>query len=50
MVILEDGGEIDQEICLFDSVKGEICFMWFKEEVYDYCYFLDLDLLLLEFM
>ncbi|WP_068313862.1 Asp-tRNA(Asn)/Glu-tRNA(Gln) amidotransferase subunit GatB [Polycladidibacter hongkongensis] len=47
--ILEDGGEIDQETRLFDSVKGETRSMRSKEEAHDYRYFPDPDLLPLEF-
>lgn len=49
MAILEDGGEIDQETRLFDSVKGETRSMRSKEEAHDYRYFPDPDLLPLEF-
>ncbi len=47
--ILEDGGAIDQETRLFDSVKGETRSMRSKEEAHDYRYFPDPDLLPLEF-
>ena len=47
--ILEDGGTIDQETRLFDSVKGETRSMRSKEEAHDYRYFPDPDLLPLEF-
>jgi aspartyl-tRNA(Asn)/glutamyl-tRNA(Gln) amidotransferase subunit B len=43
--ILEDGGKIDQETRLFDSVKGETRSMRSKEEAHDYRYFPDPDLL-----
>jgi aspartyl-tRNA(Asn)/glutamyl-tRNA(Gln) amidotransferase subunit B len=46
--ILEDGGTIDQETRLFDSGKGETRAMRSKEEVHDYRYFPDPDLLPLE--
>ncbi len=46
--ILEDGGAIDQETRLFDSVKGETRSMRSKEEAMDYRYFPDPDLLPLE--
>ena len=46
--ILEDGGTIDQETRLFDSVKGETRSMRSKEEAMDYRYFPDPDLLPLE--
>ena len=49
IAILEDGGEIDQETRLFDSVKGETRSMRSKEEAHDYRYFPDPDLLPLEF-
>ncbi|XYK81643.1 MAG: Asp-tRNA(Asn)/Glu-tRNA(Gln) amidotransferase subunit GatB [Labrenzia sp.] len=49
MAILEDGGTIDQETRLFDSVKGETRSMRSKEEAHDYRYFPDPDLLPLEF-
>lgn len=47
--VLEDGGSIDQETRLFDSVKGETRPMRSKEEAHDYRYFPDPDLLPLEF-
>ena len=43
--ILEDGGKVDQETRLFDSVKGETRSMRSKEEAHDYRYFPDPDLL-----
>lgn len=43
--ILEDGGSIDQETRLFDSVKNETRSMRSKEEAHDYRYFPDPDLL-----
>ena len=46
--IIEDGGTIDQETRLFDSVKGETRSMRSKEEAHDYRYFTDPDLLPLE--
>jgi aspartyl-tRNA(Asn)/glutamyl-tRNA(Gln) amidotransferase subunit B len=46
--IIEDGGTIDQETRLFDSVKGETRSMRSKEEAHDYRYFPDPDLLPLE--
>ena len=46
--ILEDGGAIDQETRLYDSVKGETRSMRSKEEAHDYRYFPDPDLLPLE--
>ena len=46
--ILEDGGKIDQETRLFDSVKVETRSMRSKEEAHDYRYFPDPDLLPLE--
>jgi aspartyl-tRNA(Asn)/glutamyl-tRNA(Gln) amidotransferase subunit B len=46
--VLEDGGKIDQETRLFDSVKGETRSMRSKEEAHDYRYFPDPDLLPLE--
>ena len=46
--ILEDGGKIDQETRLFDTVKGETRSMRSKEEAHDYRYFPDPDLLPLE--
>ncbi|MBO6827412.1 MAG: Asp-tRNA(Asn)/Glu-tRNA(Gln) amidotransferase subunit GatB [Sneathiella sp.] len=47
--ILEEGGEIDQETRLYDSVKGETRSMRSKEEAHDYRYFPDPDLLPLQF-
>ena len=47
--IIEDGGTINQETRLFDSVKGETRSMRSKEEAHDYRYFPDPDLLPLEF-
>ncbi len=49
IVILEDGGSIDQETRLFDPNKGETRSMRSKEEAHDYRYFPDPDLLPLEF-
>jgi aspartyl-tRNA(Asn)/glutamyl-tRNA(Gln) amidotransferase subunit B len=46
--VLEDGGTIQQETRLFDSVKGETRPMRSKEEAHDYRYFPDPDLLPLE--
>ena len=46
--ILEDGGTIQQETRLFDSVKGETRPMRNKEEAHDYRYFPDPDLVPLE--
>ena len=46
--IIEDGGTINQETRLFDSVKGETRSMRSKEEAHDYRYFPDPDLLPLE--
>src|SRR5436190_965832 len=46
--LIEDGGTIDQETRLFDSVKGETRSMRTKEEAHDYRYFPDPDLLPLE--
>jgi aspartyl-tRNA(Asn)/glutamyl-tRNA(Gln) amidotransferase subunit B len=46
--ILEDGGKIDQETRLFDSVRGETRSMRSKEDAQDYRYFPDPDLLPLE--
>ena len=47
--VLEDGGSINQETRLFDSVKGETRSMRSKEEAHDYRYFPDPDLLPLTF-
>ncbi len=49
IAILEDGGTIDQETRLYDSVKGETRSMRSKEEAHDYRYFPDPDLLPIEF-
>src|SRR5476651_1683585 len=49
IVVLEDGGAIDQETRLFDPDKGETRSMRSKEEAHDYRYFPDPDLLPLEF-
>jgi aspartyl-tRNA(Asn)/glutamyl-tRNA(Gln) amidotransferase subunit B len=46
--ILEEGGSIDQETRLFDTVKGETRSMRSKEEAHDYRYFPDPDLLPLQ--
>jgi aspartyl-tRNA(Asn)/glutamyl-tRNA(Gln) amidotransferase subunit B len=46
--IIEDGGTIEQETRLFDSVRGVTRSMRFKEEAHDYRYFPDPDLLPLE--
>jgi aspartyl-tRNA(Asn)/glutamyl-tRNA(Gln) amidotransferase subunit B len=46
--IIEDGGKVDQETRLFDTVKGETRSMRSKEEAHDYRYFPDPDLLPLE--
>jgi aspartyl-tRNA(Asn)/glutamyl-tRNA(Gln) amidotransferase subunit B len=46
--IIEDGGAIEQETRLFDSVRGETRSMRSKEEAHDYRYFPDPDLLPLE--
>src|SRR6267143_57103 len=48
IVILEDGGTIEQETRLFDPDKGETRPMRNKEEAHDYRYFPDPDLLPLE--
>jgi aspartyl-tRNA(Asn)/glutamyl-tRNA(Gln) amidotransferase subunit B len=48
IVILEDGGTIEQETRLFDAAKGETRSMRNKEEAHDYRYFPDPDLLPLE--
>ncbi|MCX5514571.1 Asp-tRNA(Asn)/Glu-tRNA(Gln) amidotransferase GatCAB subunit B [Kaistia algarum] len=45
IAIIEDGGTIDQETRLFDSVKNETRSMRSKEEAHDYRYFPDPDLL-----
>ena len=49
IAVIEDGGTIDQETRLFDSVKGETRAMRSKEDAHDYRYFPDPDLLPLEF-
>jgi len=49
IMILEQGGSIDQETRLFDPGKGETRSMRSKEEAHDYRYFPDPDLLPLEF-
>ena len=49
IMILEEGGAIDQETRLFDPGKGETRSMRSKEEAHDYRYFPDPDLLPLEF-
>ena len=49
IAVIEDGGTIDQETRLFDAAKGETRSMRSKEEVHDYRYFPDPDLLPLEF-
>lgn len=49
IAVLEDGGKIEQETRLFDSVKGETRPMRSKEEAHDYRYFPDPDLLPLVF-
>jgi aspartyl-tRNA(Asn)/glutamyl-tRNA(Gln) amidotransferase subunit B len=46
--VLEEGGAIEQEMRLFDPVKGETRSMRTKEEAHDYRYFPDPDLLPLE--
>jgi aspartyl-tRNA(Asn)/glutamyl-tRNA(Gln) amidotransferase subunit B len=46
--VLEDGGKIEQETRLFDTLKGETRSMRTKEEAHDYRYFPDPDLLPLE--
>jgi aspartyl-tRNA(Asn)/glutamyl-tRNA(Gln) amidotransferase subunit B len=46
--IIEDGGSIEQETRLYDSVKRETRSMRSKEEAHDYRYFPDPDLLPLE--
>jgi len=48
IVIIEDGGKIEQETRLFDPEKGETRSMRTKEEAHDYRYFPDPDLLPLE--
>ncbi len=47
--VIEDGGEIEQETRLFDSVRGETRSMRSKEDAHDYRYFPDPDLLPLRF-
>ena len=47
--LLEEGGTIDQETLLFDTVNGVTRSMRSKEEAHDYRYFPDPDLLPLEF-
>jgi len=47
--VIEDGGKVEQETRLFDPAKGETRAMRNKEEVHDYRYFPDPDLLPLEF-
>jgi aspartyl-tRNA(Asn)/glutamyl-tRNA(Gln) amidotransferase subunit B len=49
IVILEDGGKIDQETRQFDPVKMKTVSMRSKEEAHDYRYFPDPDLLPLVF-
>lgn len=49
IAILEDGGVVVQETRLFDPNKGETRSMRTKEEVHDYRYFPDPDLVPLEF-
>lgn len=46
--LIEDGGTVEQETRLFDSVKGETRSMRSKEDAHDYRYFPDPDLLPLE--
>ncbi len=46
--VIEEGGTIDQETRLFDSVRGMTRSMRSKEEAHDYRYFPDPDLLPLE--
>jgi aspartyl-tRNA(Asn)/glutamyl-tRNA(Gln) amidotransferase subunit B len=46
--LIEDGGTVEQETRLFDSVKGETRSMRTKEQAHDYRYFPDPDLLPLE--
>src|SRR5438105_3147256 len=48
IVIIEDGGIVEQETRLFDAGKGETRSMRNKEEAHDYRYFPDPDLLPLE--
>ncbi|RCL01883.1 MAG: aspartyl-tRNA(Asn)/glutamyl-tRNA(Gln) amidotransferase subunit B [Candidatus Tokpelaia sp. JSC188] len=49
IAILENGGIIDQETRLFNAEQGKTYSMRSKEEVHDYRYFPDPDLLPLEF-
>ncbi|MBV9221241.1 MAG: Asp-tRNA(Asn)/Glu-tRNA(Gln) amidotransferase subunit GatB [Methylobacteriaceae bacterium] len=49
ILILEDGGKIEQETRLFDPARGETRSMRTKEEAHDYRYFPDPDLLPLQF-
>src|SRR3954447_13209166 len=49
IVVIEDGGSIEQETRLFDPNRGETRSMRTKEEAHDYRYFPDPDLLPLEF-
>ena len=46
--LLEEGGKVQQQTRLFDSVRGETRAMRSKEEAHDYRYFPDPDLLPLE--
>ena len=46
--VLEDGGKVEQETRLFDTVKGETRSMRSKEDAHEYRYFPDPDLLPLE--
>ena len=46
--LLEEGGKVQQQTRLFDSVRGETRAMRTKEEAHDYRYFPDPDLLPLE--
>ncbi len=48
IAIIEDGGTVDQETRLYDTVKGETRSMRSKEEAHDYRYFPCPDLLPLE--
>ncbi|MEO0485158.1 MAG: Asp-tRNA(Asn)/Glu-tRNA(Gln) amidotransferase subunit GatB [Pseudomonadota bacterium] len=48
IAIVEDGGSVDQETRLYDTVKGETRSMRSKEEAHDYRYFPCPDLLPLE--
>ena len=47
--VIEEGGKIDQQTRLFDTIKGETRSMRSKEEAHDYRYFPDPDLLPLVF-